>query len=307
MQKRMEKKVLDLLGRRHLLISRKVIVIALLVILVCAVAEVATRSGWLKTMDYLYYDLWHILAGVQAEPKHVAIIAVDDETQLNYRDEPLVFWGPHFAKGIEVLRRLGVRIIGLDYLFTVSAESWLKKLEVPGSEKSRTFDSSIRAQLSTGKVVLIGWLASNEKGEGELILPIKDYLFVLPGGVEDVGFANFYSDEDGVIRRFAPALFDEETSPNLTFATLLAVKASGLEPSSKRWSLSGRGIYRDTTPHPIGFVGPPGTIPRFSFVKLLEPMAEKNPELQGLKGKVVIIAPEHVGIQDFHLAPYARE
>jgi adenylate cyclase len=36
-------------------------------------------------------------------------------------------------------------------------------------------------------------------------------------------------------------------------------------------------------------------------------MAEKNPELQWLKGKVVIIAPEHVGIQDFHLAPYARE
>ncbi|MGZ3613724.1 MAG: CHASE2 domain-containing protein [Thermodesulfobacteriota bacterium] len=303
----MENKAPNVVGKNRLLISRKGVLVALLVILVCTFAELATRSEWLKQIDYLYYDLWHILAGVQVEPKHVAIIAIDNETQLNYRDEPLVFWGPHFAKGIEVLRRLEVRIIGLDYLFTVSAESWLKKFEVPGSEKSRTFDGPIRAQLSSGKVVLIGWLASNEKGEGELILPIKDYLFVLPGGVSDVGFANFYSDEDGVIRRFAPALFDEDTLPNLTFATLLAVKGSGLEPSSKRWSLSGRGIYRDTTPYPIGFVGPPGTIPRLSFAKLLEPMAEKNPELQWLKGKVVIIAPEHVGIQDFHLAPYARE
>jgi len=303
----MENKALPLTRKRRLLISRKVLLVAFLVFLVCTVAEVATRFGWLKQLDYFYYDLWHILSGVQVQPKHVAIIAIDNETQLNYQDEPLIFWGPHFAKGIEVLRRLEVRIIGLDYLFTVSAESWLRKFEVPGSEKSRTFDGPIRAQLSTGKVVLIGWLASNEKGEGELILPIKDYLFVLPGGVANVGLANFYSDEDGVIRRFAPALFDAETSPNLTFATLLAIKASGLEPSSKRWSLSGRGITHDTTSYPIGFVGPPGTIPRLSFAKLLQPMAEKNPELQWLKGKVVIIAPEHVGIQDFHLAPYARE
>jgi class 3 adenylate cyclase/CHASE2 domain-containing sensor protein len=295
------------MGKHRFLISRKAVLVAMLVLLVCTIAELAMRSGWLRQMDYLYYDLWHILAGVQVEPKHVAIISIDNETQLNYQDEPLVFWGPHFAKGIEVLRRLEVRVIGLDYLFTVSAESWVKRFEVPGSEKSRTFDGSIRAQLSTGKVVLIGWLASNEKGEGELILPIKDYLFVLPGGVSDVGFANFYSDEDGVIRRFAPALFDGDTLPNLTFATLLAVKGSGLEPSSKRWSLGGRGIHHDTTTYPIGFVGPPGTIPRLSFAKLLEPMAEKNPELQWLKGKVVIIAPEHVGIQDFHLAPYARE
>ncbi len=295
------------MGKRHSLISRKVILVALLVIFVCTVAEVATRIGWLKTIDYLYYDLWHILAGVQAEPKHVAIVAIDNETQLNYRDEPLIFWGPHFAKGIEVLSNVGVRVIGLDYLFTVSAESWLKKFEVPGSEKSRTFDGPIRAQLATGKVVLIGWVASNEKGEGELLLPIKDYLFALPGGIADVGLANFYSDEDGVIRRFVPAVFDDDTLPNLTFATLLAVKASGLEPSSKRWSLSGRGISNQTNPYPIGFVGPPGTIPRLSFTKLLKPMAEKDPEVQQLKGKVVIIAPEHVGIQDFHLAPYARE
>ncbi len=299
--------MLNLMGKRHSLISRKVILVALLVIFVCTVAEVATRIGWLKTMDYLYYDLWHILAGVQAEPKHVAIVAIDNETQLNYRDEPLIFWGPHFAKGIEVLSKVGVRVIGLDYLFTVSAESWLKKFEVPGSEKSRTFDGPIRAQLATGKVVLIGWVASNEKGEGELLLPIKDYLFALPGGIADVGLANFYSDEDGVIRRFVPAVFDDDTLPNLTFATLLAVKASGLEPSSKRWSLSGRGISNQPNPYPIGFVGPPGTIPRLSFTRLLKPMAEKDPEVQRLNGKVVIIAPEYVGIQDFHLSPYARE
>ena len=125
------------MGKRHPLISRKVVLVTLLVIFVCTIAEVATRSGWLRQMDYLYYDLWHILAGVQVEPKHVAIIAIDNETQLNYQDEPLIFWGPHFAKGIEVLRRVGVRIIGLDYLFAVSAESWLKKFGQRFSRRCR--------------------------------------------------------------------------------------------------------------------------------------------------------------------------
>ena len=152
----------------------------------------------------------------------MAIVAIDNETLLNYQNEPLVFWGPHFARGIEVLRQAGVRIIGLDYLFSVSAESWLKKLELPGSDKSRLYDVPMRAQLATGQVVLIGWVASNDKGESELLLPIEDYLFALPGGKADVGLANFYSDADGVVRRFVPALFDDGTIPRLTFAHSLS-------------------------------------------------------------------------------------
>lgn len=294
------------MGKSHPRISRKVILVLFLVLFTCTVSEVATRIGWLDTMDYIYYDLWHILAGHRTEPRHVVIVAIDNETLLNYRDEPLVFWGPHFARGIEVLRQVGVRAIGLDYLFSVSAESWLKKLEMSGSERSRTFDVPMRAQLATGQVVLIGWVASNDKGESEFLLPIEDYLFSLPGGKADIGLANFYSDADGVVRRFVPTLFDDGTVPNLTFAALLAVKANGQEPSSASWSLGGRKVINHPVPIPIGFVGPPGSIPRLSFAQLLKPLAEKDPEVQRLKGKIVIIASEHVGMQDIHLAPYAR-
>jgi adenylate cyclase len=59
-------------------------------------------------------------------------------------------------------------------------------------------------------------------------------------------------------------------------------------------------------PYNIGFVGPPGTIPRLSFSRLLNPQAESDHEIQSLKDKVVIIAAEHVGNQDIHLTPYAR-
>jgi adenylate cyclase len=298
--------VLSRKGKRHPRLSRHAMLGVFLVIFACAVAEVAARVGWFDVLEYIYYDLWHNLAGLRAKPSHVAIVAVDNKTLLDHRDEPLVFWGPHFARGIEVLRRAGVRIIGLDYLFAVSAESWLKKLELPGSDKSRTYDIPMRSQLAAGQVVLIGAVANNDKGESELLLPMEDYLFALPGGKADVGLANLYSDADGAIRRFVPALFDDGTMPSLTFATLLAVKASGQKPSSPSWSLGGREVNNAPLPRPIGFVGPPGTIPRLSFARLITPLAEKDPEVQHLRDKVVIIASEHVGMQDIHLVPYAR-
>jgi adenylate cyclase len=287
-------------------VSRKTILAACLIIFAFAVSEAMTRVGWLDAVDYIYYDLWHILAGLRTKPSHVAIVAVDNETLLDHQNEPLVFWGPHFARGIEVLRQAGVRSIGLDYLFSVSAESWLKKIELPGSDKSRTYDIPMRTQLATGQVVLICWVTDDEKGEFKPLLPIEDYLFALPGGKADVGFANFYSDPDGVVRRFIPALFDDGTIPSLTFPTLLAVKASGLKPSSMSWSLGGREVHNTPIPHPIGFVGPPGTIPCLSFGRLLKPLAEKDPEVQRLRDKVIVIGSKHVGMQDIHLVPYAR-
>jgi adenylate cyclase len=59
-------------------------------------------------------------------------------------------------------------------------------------------------------------------------------------------------------------------------------------------------------PYPIGFVGPPGTIPRLSFGRLLDPRSDSGHDLQLLKDKIVIIAAEHVGHQDIHPTPYAH-
>jgi adenylate cyclase len=288
------------------ILRRQTILGALLVVLACTAAEVATRARRLDTVEYTYYDLWHNLAAVQYEPEHVAIAALDDQTLSGHKDEPLVFWGPHFARATEVLCRAGVRIIGLDYLFTTSAESWLRSLDLPGSERSRTYDIPMRAQLATGKVVLTGTVTNTDHGQSALILPINDYLFVLPGGMADVGLTNFYADTDGIVRRFVPVLFDDGTMPSLTFGTLLALRAAGLDPASHSWSLGAQKVLNGPSPRRIGFVGPPGTIPRLSFGRLLSPEADNDPDVQRLKGKVVIIAAEHSGMQDIHLTPYAQ-
>jgi len=265
-----------------------------------------THLGWLDVFEYMHYDLWHNLSGTLAEPKHVVIVAVDNQTLLEHQDEPLVFWGPHFAQAIETIRRAGARVIGVDYLFTVSAESWLKTLELSRTEKSRTYDIPMRAQLASGQVILIGSVAENDQGKFQLLLPISDYLYSLPGGPMDVGLGNFTADKDGVIRRYLPTVFDDGTIPSLTFANLLAVRAAGLEPTNTTWLLGRWEVPNRIQPFTIGFVGPPGTIPRLSFSRLLDPRAESDHDIQRLRDKVVIIAAEHIGHQDIHLTPYAH-
>jgi adenylate cyclase len=121
-----------------------------------------------------------------------------------------------------------------------------------------------------------------------------------------VGLTNFFSDTDGMVRRFVPALFGNDSLPNLTFATLLAVRAAGLDPKSDSWSLGGEMIMNAPHPRRIGFVGPPGTVPRLSFGRLLATDAVRDPEIQRLRGKVIIVAAEHAGMQDIHLSPYAQ-
>lgn len=268
--------------------------------------EISLRLGWLVWMERWQYDLSHQLAGLRAPASHVAIVSVDDETLLLYRDEPMVFWGPHFARAIEVLREVGVRAIGLDYLFSVSPEAWLKKIGLPEQLLSRTYDVPMRRQLSKGSVILISVLAETREGQAEILLPVEDYLFSLPNGVGDTGLANFLTDPDGVVRSFMPEMMGDETLPNLSFGVLLAIRASGLDPKAESWEMGGRVVPRKAKPMPIAFAGPPGSVMRVSMARLLAPGAEKDPAVRALAGRVVIVGAEHVGQQDLHMTPYSR-
>jgi len=293
-------------GRRPQRRVKQAIIGFLIVLLASLFTEVATRAGWLSVLELIYYDLWHLLAGPRDEPRHVVIVSVDTQAFLDHRDEPLVFWGPYFARAIEKARRAEARIIGLDYLFSVSAESWLSKIALVRGDQGRTHDIPLRAQLASGRVVLIGDVATDDQGNVHLVLPIEDYLFALPGGLADVGLGNFLTDADGAVRRFAPALFEDGRLPSLTFATLLAVRGTGISPASASWSLAGREVANGALPQAIGFVGPPGAVPRLPFSRLISSPSNESSDIKRLKDKVVIIAAEHMGNQDIHLTPYAR-
>lgn len=269
----------------------------LLVIMVsAAAAETAARLEWLNLGDHLYYDIWHQLAGVRYQPDNVIIVNIDDQMLREHQDEPLVFWSPYFAQAIDLLRRTGAKVIALDFLFTTSAEAWLNKIGSADSSLGRTYDLPLRSQLAAGKVVLAASVVTDNLGNREILLPLNEYLFALPGLTEDLGLTNFYQDDDGVLRRFIAALPDGDgKNLGLTLGPLLAERGGG----EKAARLGG-------APHFIGFAGPPGTIPRFPLRRLLGPGAGTDPELPRLKDKIIIIASEHAGMQDVHLTPYAR-
>ena len=247
-------------------IPRKLLWGVLLVVFISGGLEVAHRMEWLNAAENWYYDVWHQLGGSRYEPQHVVIAAIDDPTRLEHQDEPLVFWSPHFARAIAVLRQAGARVIGLDFLFSVSAESWLKKLKLPESDQSRTYDLPFREQLASGQVILAGDLVRDAQGQEKILLPLPDYWGSLPGQLDDLGLVKFFSDPDGVIRRFSPVMSTGGEEAWVTFANLLAERAlpKGALPQAPPLSR-------------IGYCGPPGTIPRISFGRLLRAEANLDP------------------------------
>ena len=185
------------------------LLVALLMLLVYWTVAGMTWGGWLERPEEIYYDLWHQLAGVRYQPEHVVIVALDEPTLQEHPQEPLVCWTPHFARVIEVLRRVDAKIIGMDYLFHVSITPWLKSLDLPANHPSLNYDGPFKSQLASGRVVLAGHLSVDEQQKRAIIPPLKEYLLSLPWQMQDVGLINFYNDDDGTIRRFVPALADD--------------------------------------------------------------------------------------------------
>jgi adenylate cyclase len=293
------------------------ILVAVLVLSVYGAVAGLTWAGWLERPEEIYYDLWHQVAGVRYQPQQVVIVSLDEKTLKEHPQEPLVCFTPHFARVLEILRRVGAKSIGMDYLFQVSISSWLKTLEVPLNPRLRNYDAPFQEQLASGGVVLAGNLSTDKHAKSKIMPPIREYFSSLPRPEADLGLINFYNDDDGTIRRFVPALADDYGQVAFTFGKLLALRAAQRDPVAllqglrrdpallKAWSgVDPQGINTSTFPI-IGFAGPPGTFPRLSLGRFLAPGAEKEPAIQALKDKVVIVAYEPATLQDSHPTPYS--
>ncbi len=289
-----------------MLALRKFVRHGAVVILACLLAFSVARTNWVRSLENVYYDYWHMLSGVRYQPRHTVFISIDDETLAALKDDPLVFWGPHFAKVMDVLTQVGVKAVGLDVLYQVSAESWLKKLNLPDSAASRNFDSPLRAALARGDKVLITQLVQVEGGKAQLLLPPEDHLLLLPAGIRDLGIGNLFPDDDKRIRHFYPSIAADAAFPGVGFAMQLALRAAGKDPSQDQWEIAGKALRREPELLSIGYTGPPGTISKVSMNLLLQPGAADLPEVKTLKGKVAIIAVGNTGSSDLHFTPYSR-
>jgi class 3 adenylate cyclase len=284
--------------------------------------QALARTGWLTTSEFFYQDLWCQMAGLRYYPQHVVIVSVGDAALAAHPDEPLVTWSPYWARAVQVLRAQGARAIGLDYLFLVSLESWLKRVHLPAGEAILNFDRPFKEQLASGQVVLAGRRLTR-KDKSIFVLPVEAFAAALPNLPAHIGLINLVLDEDGAVRCYVPALEDDAGTVYLTLPKLLATLWQGRaasaeiarfkhDPRLPVWSGLAEG---DDSLFPrIGFVGPPGhpnsqapgTFARLPFERLLAPGAEHDAQLhKALAGKVIIITYEPAGGQDRHATPYA--
>lgn len=263
-------------------------------------AEGAYRLSVLATAEHLYSDFWYRLSGARYTPQHVALVVVDDQSLAKYSDDPLVFWTPLFARSIETLHKVGVSAIGVDFLFAITPEKWISKLDSAETEKLHNYDLPFRQQLGAGQVVLVASRIKGLSGQQDyLLLPHQDYLLSLPDFdlVSHIGYADLLPDPDGAIRRYqsvlrlnlAPGL--GEGAPRFTLGTLLAGQASGRPIADAEANIS--------------YAGPPGTITKIPISRLLAPGAEHDPMVLALRGKVVIIGGDFFGMNDVHSTPYS--
>ena len=269
-------------------------------------AAALARTDWHRSLEDFYYDYWHVLTGKRYQPTHTAFITVDDATLVAFKDDPLAFWAPYWAQAIDVLGAAGVKVVGLDFIYMVSAESWLKKLNLPDSKISREYDTPFRAALSKGNAVLITHLVELPDGNLDLLMPPDDQRLLLPGGNNDLGIANLHPDADKHVRGFYPVMIPDPRVPGIAFNMQLALRAAGADANASQWNIAGVEMKRELKRYPIGYVGPPGSIPTVSMIKLLQPDALNDPEVKALKGKVAIIAANNSGTSDRHFTPYSR-
>ncbi len=277
------------------------------------VAEGGHWSGILSPVEHLYSDLWHRASGVRFTPEHVALVVVDDQSLAEHGDVPMVFWTPLFARAAATLREAGATVIGLDFLFGFTPEDWISKLNLSGTDVLRDYDLKFRQELNQGKMVLAGAIVRGTTGQPDnVLLAHTDYLLSLPSTdfASHVGFADLVTDSDGGVRAFdiAPAVDLPpdlvEGAPRLALASLLAARAGKLNPAAAAWQVGGRSL-NTTDPHIISYAGPSNTVPRVSLSRVLADDALKDPLVQGLRGKVVIIGGDYQGMNDVHTTPYS--
>lgn len=284
--------------------------IALFVVFV--LAEVALQGNQLQRIEVIYSDAWHRFSGPRFEPKHVIIAAVDEQSLSANRDIPLVFWGPLFAQASKVLRQAGATVVGIDFLLSTSPETWLRKNN-PAKSDTQDYDLTWRQEIASGALVVVAASFRDSSGYDQLLLPSLDYLLALPNvdAASHVGIANLASDQDDNVRgyfmtsplKLSPALDNSET-PRISFAPLLAIHGSGQKASAQGWTFGGQRFSRNDGNRAITYAGPPGTVPRISFQRLLQANALHDPAVQAVKGKVVIVGAEYLGSNDIHFTPY---
>lgn len=287
----------------------------LLVLLSAAVAEGLGRAGLLDWGERRLQDLQFQWQGRRDEAQQVAIVAIDEDSLALYPDDPMLFWTDRLALAVARLRQVGVPLVGLDLLYSISPERWLSKLG-GDQQGARDYDRAFREQLGSGQLLLVASRSGSGAEVSDYLLPSPDYLLALPNYelLPHVGLADLLVEGDGLVRRYrlapvaaaARAQLEEEL-PQLSLPALLAVRATDQDVRASSWHLGGRELQRDQAAEVIPYLGPPGSFHTLALKQLLAENALADPQVQALRGKVVLLGATAAGLNDAHFTPFSSD
>ena len=287
-------------------VPRWVLRAALVALIVTGWTEVLWQLGALQRAEWLLADVGWGLAPLAPRDPPVTLVTLDDAS-LEAHPEPLVVWSPLFARVIERLRAEGASVVGVDFLFAATAESWLKQVGFGDDPLSRSFDAPLLAQVYSGDVVLTASLRETDDGGFDYDRPHPAYQAVLPDRRSHVGITFFPVDSDGVMRRLLPVVLHERDEPALSFALALALAHTGQSAHADTWELGGRTLRSgEVEPVEIAWLGPPGSVPELPFWRLLDDTPLTEAERSMIRDRVVIVGADYAQSGDRWFTPWSR-
>ncbi|WP_170270131.1 CHASE2 domain-containing protein [Heliorestis acidaminivorans] len=249
----------------------------------------ATLGLW-SLLEAKVYDSRFQQKGAEAPPESIVIIGVDDESLHQVGRWP-------WARSIhgELLDRLEqAKVVCIDISFASDSQE----------EEDQALAEAIGRH---GRVVLAAHLSLEQEGDyinQVLRLPVDPLLME----TFSIGFANFPTEEDNIVRRALPmTLFDGYPLPSLALATAMA--GEGLDPSELDWQEDGLIVAGSLALPPfhgqgplIHFRGPAETYETIPYYQVLN--GDYPPEY--FADKWVLVGPVSPLFKDEFNTPYTQ-
>lgn len=238
----------------------------------------------------------------QARPseaaKHIVIAAIDDATKRKW-EEPMVFWGEHYAAILKSCQANGAKCVGMDVIPEVSADEYLDGLGLlPDFSPDAALLDAIEEVAKSPSPMPVVWgnaptLYNGDSlflGEDSLLQPAEFFLSA-PLVAGNIGFVELPRSADGIVHsayfyRQASLLTTAEVRPS--FAGMLFARYANVNPG--RLATLGRQESYRKLPSSRFYINYTGesltTIPAW---KIAQPDQLSPDEKAALKDAIVLV------------------
>lgn len=226
---------------------RDLAVVAAIALAVAAGFASGPAADWLRgpSLD-LQMPLRHLLFAAPAQPSHVAVVAIDEETYRRppFNGTPQAAWPPLLAPVLTAVAG-EASVVGFDIVYSTSLDSIQRGFE-------RDFLIALRNAARADKLVL-----GKVQHSAHPILPHAAQQIAV-GGAANIRPLNVFEDVDGVIRRLPLSFAAADDSREAGFAAELALRsdARAIPPADAAGNLL------------LNFNTAPGAIPTYSLADL---------------------------------------